>query len=486
MRSLFLKIFLWFWVTVVVVGLTMVLIWSMERDAVMNRWRAGIRETIPGYASEAAAAFDGHGLAGLNGYLQDLEARSGIRATLLDDTGFNVSGRSSRIPKPLIEQALQSSQPEFTVVENGAFGAVHVVGPSGRSYLLAVRMAGGPYGYRLNPRAQWLRWALAIVLSGLICYLLTRYLTRPILNLSTAARQLAAGDLSARAKPAKGKRWDEIGELVQDFNRMAERIEGLVSSQRQLISDISHELRSPLARLNVALGLARQRAGSQASGPLDRIEQEADRLNELIGRLLALARMEAASGPPEQKPIDLNRLLAEVVADAEFEAQERDCRVEFSDSLSSSSPFQPCRVMGSAELLRSAVENVVRNAVRYTAAGTPIEVTLSVSLGWALVTVRDHGPGIPDTELENVFRPFYRVAGARERETGGAGLGLAIAERAVRLHGGDIRAANQPEKAGLTVQIRLPLINGPGLLAPSPSSFTLAAAGTQEAPVNKP
>jgi two-component system sensor histidine kinase CpxA len=302
---------------------------------------------------------------------------------------------------------------------------------------------------------------MALLISGLICYLLTRYLTRPILNLQMAARELAAGDLSARAGSAMGRRRDEIGELVRDFDRMAERIEGLVSSQQQLISDISHELRSPLARLNVALGLARQRAGSAAAAPLDRIEREADRLNELIGRLLALARMETFSTPPEHNAIDLHALLAEVVADAEFEAQERPCLVQFDAAqrlqLLPEGTSDQVLVTGSEELLRSGVENVVRNAVRYTAPGTAIRIALSYEDTWATITVTDHGPGVPESELENVFRPFYRVTGARERQTGGAGLGLAIAERAVRLHGGTIRAENGAEGSGLKVVIRLPL-----------------------------
>jgi two-component system sensor histidine kinase CpxA len=426
----------------------------------------------------------------VNGYLQDLEIRTKVRGILLDENGFSVSGRSSHVPKLLVEQALQSPQPEFTVADVGTFGAVHVVGPSGRNYVLAVRMAGGPYGYRLSTQTQVLRWTLAVVLSTLICYVLTRYLTRPILDLSAAVRKLAAGDLSARAAPVTRRQWGEIGELVEDFNRMAERIEGLVSSQRQLISDISHELRSPLARLNVALGLARQRAGSQAAGPLDRIEREADRLNELIGRLLTLARMEASSGPPERKPVDLHELLLEVVADAEFEAQDRECRVGFRDSAPAVPPAagshaRPCRVMGSAELLRSGVENVVRNAIRYTAPGTAIEVVLSAAGGWATISVRDRGPGIPDSELANVFRPFYRVAGARERETGGVGLGLAIAERAVRLHGGDIRAANDFEGAGLTVEIRLPLVDHSGVSTDTVPPLATASPGQQQVPVNK-
>ncbi len=282
----------------------------------------------------------------------------------------------------------------------------------------------------------------------MICYLLTLYLTRPILRLRQATHELSSGDLSARAPAQLERRRDELGELVHDFNQMADRIELLMTSQRHLISDISHELRSPLARLNVALGLARQRAGAEATSSLDRIEREAERLNEMIGKLLSLARMQGAAGPPEQSRVQLDEIVKEVAEDAEFEAQERNCAVRVVGDIK-------CSTEGSPELLRSAVENVVRNAVRYTAAGSEVEITLANCDSSAEITVRDHGPGVPDTELQNLFRPFYRVANARERETGGVGLGLAITDRAVRLHGGTVAAANAPG-GGLVVKIRVP------------------------------
>jgi two-component system sensor histidine kinase CpxA len=311
----------------------------------------------------------------------------------------------------------------------------------------------GPfYAFRATTFTQILRWILAILISGVICYLLTRYLTRPILRLREAAHQLAAGNLGARAGGDMEKRRDELGQLVRDFNQMAERLEILLDSEHQLIRDISHELRSPLARLNVALGLARQRAGTEAAPQLDRIEREADRLNELIGRLLTLARLESTGTPPEQKQVSLSELLRDIAEDAEFEAESRHCSVQVNAP-------EDCMAIGSPDLLRSAVENVVRNAVRYTAEGTRVEIDLSCAgadgARWAAIRVRDHGPGLPDSELSNVFRPFYRVADARERETGGTGLGLAIAERAVRLHGGSVKAENAPG-GGLLVEMRLP------------------------------
>jgi two-component system sensor histidine kinase CpxA len=351
--------------------------------------------------------------------------------------------------RDLAPQAGQGGEPAFIIQGSNALAAQRTIGPSGRVYILVGEMPRGPVGaVRRLARAQIEQWAAAILLSGLICYLLTLYLTRPILRLRKATEELSAGNLGARAPAELELRRDELGDLVRDFNRMADRIEALMTGQRQLISDISHELRSPLARLNVALGLARQRAGEAATGSLDRIEREADRLNEMIGKLLSLARMQGAAGPPEKSRVRLDEIVKEVAEDAEFEAQERKCGVRVVGDIK-------CSTEGSPELLRSAVENVVRNALRHTAPGSEVEITLATRDSTAEITVRDHGPGVPEGELQNLFRPFYRISGARERDTGGVGLGLAITDRAIRLHGGTVGAANAPD-GGLLVKIRVP------------------------------
>jgi two-component system sensor histidine kinase CpxA len=293
-------------------------------------------------------------------------------------------------------------------------------------------------------------WLIAFLVSGGICYLLTRYITGPILRLSAASRQLAEGNLKARAGTGMEKRRDEIGGLVKDFNRMADRTEELINSQRQLITDVSHELRSPLARLNVALDLARERKGDDPA--FARMEQDFERLEEMVGRILTVARLDSTSILPEMAPLNLSQLLSEVVADADFEARTRGCSVQLSCECD-------CEASANSNLLRSAVDNVVRNAVRYTAADRAVEVRLSCAetdgVRFGLVSVRDHGPGVPEGELSRIFHPFYRLAGARDRQSGGAGLGLAIASRVVELHGGKIRASNAPG-GGLQVDISIP------------------------------
>jgi two-component system sensor histidine kinase CpxA len=301
-----------------------------------------------------------------------------------------------------------------------------------------------------------IRLLALLATSGLVCYGLALYLTSPAVKLRRATRQLASGDLTARVAAQMGRRRDELADLGRDFDQMAERIETLMVSERRLLADISHELRSPLARLNVALDLADGGTDLRTQGYLDRIRLESERLNELIGQLLSLSRLESGSARVESRTVNLADLLQEVAHDADFEARSRNRRVRVLDCA-------PCTTAGDPTLLRSAVENVVRNAVHYTAENT--EVTLSLTCipnskrenAESVITVRDHGPGVPPETLENLFRPFYRVADARDRQSGGTGLGLAITERAVRVHGGTIQVENAPDGSGLSVTIRLPL-----------------------------
>jgi two-component system, OmpR family, sensor histidine kinase CpxA len=272
--------------------------------------------------------------------------------------------------------------------------------------------------------------------------------------LREASRQLATGELNTRAASGMERRHDELGDLVRDFNTMADHIEQLISRQRQLIYDISHEVRSPLARLNVALDLARDRKGSDPA--FDRMDQDIQSLGDMMGRLLMVARLDTSAEPVNMSDVNLTEIVSQVVDDAHFEAQERSCSVLLSAD-------EGCFVHGNEELLHSAIENLVRNAVRYTASCTSVEVQLRGSRDTgapqALLSVRDYGPGVPESELTNIFRPFYRIADARDRQSGGTGLGLAIADRVVRLHGGTIRADNAGEH-GLQIRISLPLEDG--------------------------
>jgi signal transduction histidine kinase len=329
--------------------------------------------------------------------------------------------------------------------------AVDIHGEAGNYTLIA--QFPEPRRLHPDPVDTAIRLAALVLTSGFMCWLLTRYLTSPLVKLRAATYKLAAGDLSARADVANHGRKDEVAELVSDFNRMAERLQTLMSAQGRLISDISHELRSPLARLSIASGILRQRSGSQPNPTLDRVERETERLNKLIEQVLTISTLESGSVEVEKTTLDLCEIAREVSEDASFEAQNCECRVIVDLG-------GPCPVCGNRSLLRSAIENVVRNAIRYSPQDSTIELAIrrveSDSKKLAVLEVRDHGPGLPDSELDNVFRPFYRVTDDRDRQTGGTGLGLAICERAIRLHGGSIRAFNAGG-GGLVVEISIPL-----------------------------
>jgi two-component system sensor histidine kinase CpxA len=308
--------------------------------------------------------------------------------------------------------------------------------------LFAVVHAG--YGYRSIVRLTLHDFLLFSVAGGIFCYWISRYLKTPLQKLSEAAAGIAEGRLDTRVDPALARRRDEIADLARNFDHMAERIESLVGAQRRLLGDVSHELRSPLSRLTVALGLVKRGPPEEAAENLDRIGLEARRLDVLIGQLLALTRIGSGVDRGSPVPFDFTNLVQEVAADAAFEARARNRAVVIREAAE-------CTVTGFEELLRSAVENVVRNAVRHTAEGTTVEISLRRDGSRVVLTVRDHGPGVPESVLPRIFQPFQRAT-----DSDGAGLGLAIAESAVAVHGGAIRAANSPG-GGLAVEIELPV-----------------------------
>jgi signal transduction histidine kinase len=374
---------------------------------------------------------------------------------LFDENGMVVGG-SEAPPRArhLAELSEMSEQAEFQLAGSTLLGAHSAVGSDGSRFTLVMEVPGGALeAFRRTPGAYLIRFAVALSVAAIVCFLLARSLTGPILSLRAATQRVAAGDLSVRIGAGLGVRRDELADLGRDFDTMAERLEALLVSERRLLSDISHELRSPLARLGVALGIARRRAGDEAASALNRIERETVRLDDMIDRLLDLARMEHDGSASARTPVDLKRLVEMVAHDADFEARDRGRTVRLVEADS-------CSVLGDERALRSAVENVVRNAIRYTPEGGTADVALHVANGSgplsAEVRVRDFGPGVPDEALRHLFRPFYRVADARDRESGGVGLGLAIAERAVARHGGEVQAANA-EGGGLVVTLRLPL-----------------------------
>ncbi len=446
MRSLFLRIFLTFWgATVVIGGLLVVLALTTDpRRADFERHQ----ERLIQVGGKLVEVFTVGGTKGLRELARAREADGHPPAFLFRGT----QGPLSELPAPpmarrMAARASATGDREVRRGRNGLWLAM----PLEEEYVIVAevplpsRLERLLDPYRLTPRL-----GLAFLVVGLVSYLLARSLSAPIQRLREATQELAEGDLSVRVGETLRRRRDETAQLGRDFDRMAERIEALVEAQRRLLRDISHELRSPLARLGVALGLARQKAGPGAAPALDRIEREAERLNELIGQLLTLTLLESGPEGLEKTRVDLGQVVRQVARDADFEARSRGSAVEVVQS-------EGLVVDGFAELLRRAIENVVRNAVRFTEHGSAVEIRLTRCMGPAArIEVRDHGPGVPEGSLEDLFRPFYRVADARDRASGGAGVGLAIAERAVTVHGGSVRAGNAPG-GGLSVVIELPI-----------------------------
>jgi len=453
MRKLFIKFFLWFWLTMTLVGAILVIL-ALTTDHQAAEYARHVRRFTP-YGNQLVLIYEEQGMQALAAEMKRLQKKEGAHMLLYhEDTGpltdrplpprfkkFLDRAGTRNTLQPNIDEARQRSGRREKLV----------VIPLDRGYRLLVNVPPPTrLEYLLDPRALTLRLAVTFLVAGIVCYLLARSLTAPISKLRKAAQELAAGNLTTRVVPTLGRQSDEIADLARDFDRMAERIEILLQSQQQLLRDISHELRSPLARLNVALGLARQRSAAEARTPLDRIEKEAERLNNLIGQLLTLTQLECRPEILDPQPIDLLDFLEKIVQDANYEAQNRNRSVSLLAA-------KNVVINGSVELLHRAVENVIRNALWYTAEGTEVEISLDTFTDqglFALIAVRDHGPGVPEKALADLFRPFYRVAEARDRQSGGTGVGLAIAWRAVRLHGGRITAANV--ESGLEVRIFLP------------------------------
>lgn len=317
-------------------------------------------------------------------------------------------------------------------------------------YMAVASFTGSPLLRMLyrRPNTFWTHVALAMVISAVFSLLLAAYITAPLARIRSSARRVARGDLSARVGKLPFGRSAEILALASEFDQMAERLKDLVEGQQRLIRDVSHEMRSPLSRLRVALELARSQNGTAAEPQLDRIEREAQRLEEMISQSIQLSRMETTS-QNRAEDVALDELVADIAANAAFEAQARPCALHIAQTT-------PLRVNAETDLLTSAIENVVRNAVKYTSTGTTVTLRLDRVDNLARLRVRDAGPGVPAGDQTKIFEPYFRTDAARQRKSGGSGLGLAIAKRAVERQGGRIRAHNA-EGGGLEVEIVLPV-----------------------------
>jgi two-component system, OmpR family, sensor histidine kinase CpxA len=291
-----------------------------------------------------------------------------------------------------------------------------------------------------------------ILLVTLLCLLLAYHIASPIHSIQSTARKVAQGDLKARVPSSVSRRFDELAALAKDFDSMVNRLDSLIQNQKNLLNSVSHELRSPLARINISLALLKNRFSADSEELFQRLDRDIVRIDLLLGQLLTLSRLEARFSSGEREDVDFAQLLEEVAADGNFEAE------ALGKSVSLQKTGSIILQNADPHALRSACENIIRNAIRFTPPGSSVQIVLqavrSATEPLAFLSVRDHGPGVPEDSLQAIFQPFYRINRDAEA-TGGNGLGLAIASEAIRLHCGTIRAQNI-RPTGLEIIIELP------------------------------
>lgn len=472
-RSLFWKIFLSFWIFMVLFGICSALITTQLSQTANLSSHIPVPKII---RRTHRLIMQGSSQTELKEWLVELQNRIQKDVVyILDSNGKDLLNRPLTVD---LQQAFQNNvatplefPPHFKKLD--LFQDPPPIEPRGMPSTLGsaiiikkIQLAsGGNYTLMIDnqtSRDEWIFWrslgigariTIASLLSGIICFFLARYLTAPIQKLRTVTHRIASGHFNDPIDTGIAERKDEIGDLGRDFDSMAKRIEITLQSQQRLLRDVSHELRSPLARLQIALGLAHQRSNGLIEPELQRIEEEVERLNELISQSLSLARLSSQMSIPEKSEINLTELLIDVVANAEYEAESKQCQIKLSE-------MSHCFIEGNWDLLHSALENILRNAINYTKVGTYIETSITQSINIpvpvAIITIRDHGMGVPEADINELFKPFFRVDEARAYQSGGHGIGLAIAERAIHLHNGTISVVNA-SGGGLKVKMCLPL-----------------------------
>jgi signal transduction histidine kinase len=460
MRRLFWRIFAAFWLATVVVLVAFAWIstsnFETEKipglditrlqaamDDLLSRTSRELRHNGEGETREWLQAAAGFGSIGIYVFgSDDNEMLGRAPATAIHDAANTVLTEATQAPE----------DGPFATHDAGRVRARAIRARDGHIYA-AVAALEGSFLSRLisrRPKTFWTNIGVAMVISALFSLVLAWYVAAPLTRIRDSTRRFAEGDLDARVGQLRVGRSAEIIALAKEFDDMAAHIKALIESHRRLVRDVSHELRSPLARLRVALELARDGDDAQVTASLDRIESESDRLEGMLAQALELSRLETQQRPA-QDTIALDQLLEDVITNADYEGAPHGRKVVLAEC-------ERQILIGSSDALYSAFENVIRNALAYTQDGTSVTVRLvrdPRDAKNALISVRDHGPGVPASELARIFEPFYRTDTARTRASGGTGLGLAIARSAVERHGGTIVARNV-EDGGLEVSICLP------------------------------
>jgi two-component system, OmpR family, sensor kinase len=443
MHSIFLRIFLLFWLAMaLIVGSSIATTFTIaSRDNEPMEW-----QRRPSAAIQASEILARGGVGALKTWLEANRGAGDRELFVVGADGRDILGR--HLPASAAHRLEFANRESVPGNFRPSRAAPQIVAPDGSAYtVLLTPRRPSIFGALSLPAISLTILGIALVISALTSWWLAEHLTAPIRRIQEGARGLASENLDVRVSAGLEGRKDELAVLARDFDAMADRLRANRSATTQLLRDISHELRSPLARMRVALGLARQ-PPADFQRQLDRIEGEIERLDAMISQVLKLARLQSTQSMLEREPFDFDELIDEVVRDANFEGAAKECRIDLQGATHAV-------LLGNRELLRSAVENVLRNAVRYSPQRRPVDVSIARSSSGVEILIRDRGPGVPIADLERIFEPFYRVAESRDRDSGGEGIGLAITSQVMKAHGGAAKAAN-PAGGGFEVRLSLP------------------------------
>lgn len=452
MRSLYWKIFVSFWLATILIIFTIA--WVTSQIAQKSSQPAREEMFMDSYANAAVATYESGQQSALLKWLDQIGLSRHMTLYLLTSTGEIIGAQKPpENVKKISENLIKDQLPSDGIFKSGKLIVSHeIMSTSGKYYRLAA-VSEKPISYFVQ--IPWagltIRLTLATFISGLICYLLSIYLTQPLRSLGMAAKSIAKGKLNTRVGHFRGHSKDEIAELSNEFDRMAEQLEALVHSKERLIQDISHELRSPLTRLKIAIELGKKKTKHLADSEFTRMETEISRLNDLIGEILDYARLEKSTAELQLSQTNIADLLSDIINDANYEFGNNSVRIQ-------PGIISSCQLVIDQRLIHRAVENIVRNASHYSPPNEKVIISSSYNEDedQLCIDIIDKGPGVPEDQLEKIFNPFYRVDTSRTKKTGGYGLGLAIAAQAVALHKGEIIAKNR-EEGGLMIRIKLPV-----------------------------
>ena len=433
-----LEVFFFIWLGQLTTILGVSVVWVLHHNESSKRGGPDNFSQVTSVVESAAATLKYGGVEALQNMLRSKDSRL---VYAVDETGHELLGRTA--PPAAIIQARK------LLNDKSSTSMVRQVQVSGNSFLLYVPSAEG-FPLANAPQRRLIPWIAinaATIASLIFAMLLAWYFSKPIRHLRNAFESVASGNFNVNLNSVMGGRRDDLANLGQDFDRMTGQLRALIEAQRRLLHDISHELRSPLARLQVAIGLARQQP-EKIESSMARIERESIRMDQLVGQLLTLSKLDAGVTDSMKESIVSGELLADIVDDAQFEAEAQSKQVDLVGEAKQI-------IVGNAELLHRAIENVIRNAIKYTLTGSRVIVETGEEDAMLKITVLDTGTGVAESELKLIFEPFFR-GNSFGNSADGHGLGLAIARRVIVAHGGNIHASNRAT-GGLCVEMTIPI-----------------------------